>query len=218
MNIKWYGHAAFRIMTAGGTRIIIDPYQTGFSGGALSYGTITDEADIVITSHDHGDHNYVKGIQGDYVHIKTANDFTIRNVKMRLIPSFHDTSKGKERGNNLISVIKADELIVAHLGDLGHGLPQNAIKEMGPVDILLLPVGGFYTIDAGVATKVMNAVNPKLTIPMHYRTQKCSFPITTVEEFTKGKKNVRTIKGSEIEVSKESLPKEPEIVVLQHAL
>ncbi|HVO65549.1 MAG TPA: MBL fold metallo-hydrolase [Syntrophales bacterium] len=218
MNIKWYGHAAFKITTGGGTRIIIDPYQAGFSGGALSYGSITDEADIVITSHDHGDHNYVKSVQGDYVHIKTANDFTIRNVKMRLFPSFHDTSKGKERGNNLISVINADELTLAHLGDLGHELPQDAIKEMGPVDILLLPVGGFYTIDAAAATKVMNDINSKITIPMHYRTEKCSFPITTVQEFTKGKKNVRTMRESELAVTKESLPEEPEIVVLQHAL
>ncbi|HYA13427.1 MAG TPA: MBL fold metallo-hydrolase [Syntrophales bacterium] len=218
MKIKWYGHAAFKITTAGGTRIIIDPYQTGFSGGTLSYGSITDEADIVITSHDHGDHNYMKDIRGKCYRIKAEGDYEIREVKIKLIPTFHDSSKGKERGNNLISVIAVDGLTLTHLGDLGHDLSREILRTIGAVDILLLPVGGFYTIDAAAATKVMNDVNPKITIPMHYRTDKCSFPITTVQEFTKGKTNVRTMRESELAVTKESLPKELEIVVLQHAL
>jgi len=218
MNIKWYGHAAFKITTAGGTRIIIDPYQSGFSGGAISYGNIADEADIVITSHDHGDHNYVKEIRGKYDHIKTEGDYEIRNVKIKLIPTFHDSSKGKERGNNLISVIAADGLTLAHMGDLGHDPGKDVLRMIGAVDILLLPVGGFYTIDAKTATKVMNDINPKVTIPMHYRTEKCSFPITTVHEFTQGKNNARTLQETELEITKESLPKEPGIVVLQHAL
>ena len=218
MIIKWYGHAAFKITTASGTRIIIDPYQSGFSGGAISYGNIADEADIVITSHDHGDHNYVKEIRGKYDHIKAKGDYEIRDIKIKLIPTFHDTSKGKERGNNLISVIAADGLTLAHMGDLGHDPGKDILQMIGAVDILLLPVGGFYTIDAKVATNVMNDINPKITIPMHYRTEKCSFPITTVHEFTKGKDNTRTLRESELEITGESLPKGPEIVVLQHAL
>ena len=218
MNIKWYGHAAFKITTASGTKIIIDPYQSGFSGGALSYSRIADEADIVITSHDHGDHNNVKDIQGKYDHIKAEGNYEIRNVKIKLIPTFHDSSRGKERGNNLISVIAADGLTLVHLGDLGHDPGQEILRMIGAVDILLLPVGGFYTIDAGAATKIMNDINPKVTIPMHYRTKKCSFPITTVQEFTKGKNNARTLQESELEITKESLPKETEILVLQHAL
>jgi L-ascorbate metabolism protein UlaG (beta-lactamase superfamily) len=218
MHIKWYGHAAFKITTDNGTRIIIDPYQSGFSGGALSYGKIADEADIVITSHDHGDHNHVKDIRGKYDHIRAEGNYEIRNVKIKLIPTFHDSSKGKERGNNLISVIMADGLALAHLGDIGHDPGPDILRVIGAVDILLLPVGGFYTIDAVTATKIMDDINPKVAIPMHYRTEKCSFPITTVHEFTRGKKNIRTLRESELEITEESLPKEPEIVVMQHAL
>jgi len=218
MHIKWYGHAAFKITTDNGTRIIIDPYQSGFSGGALSYGRIADEADIVITSHDHGDHNYVKDIHGKYDHIRTEGNYEIRNVKIKLIPTFHDSSKGEERGNNLISVIATDGLTLVHMGDLGHDPGREILRIIGAVDILLLPVGGFYTIDAVAATKIMNDINPKVTIPIHYKTERCGFPITTVHEFTKGKNNVRTLQKSELEITKESLPKEPEIVVMQHAL
>lgn len=218
MNIEWYGHAAFKITTEKGTRIIIDPYQSGFSGGALSYRTIDDEADIVITSHDHGDHNYIKSIRGKYDHIKKEGSYESKGVKIETLPTFHDTSSGKERGDNLLSVISADGITLLHMGDLGHELDQKILTKIGKVDVLLLPVGGFYTIDAQTATKVMNNIRPPITIPMHYRTEKCSFPITTVAEFTRGKKNVQVLPKSEVKITAEALPKEPEIIVLQHAL
>jgi L-ascorbate metabolism protein UlaG (beta-lactamase superfamily) len=218
MKIKWYGHAAFLVTTAKGTRIIIDPYEDGSFDGALAYGKIKDEADIVITSHDHADHNYVKDLPGKFTHIKKEGSFEVKGVKIRTIPVFHDTSAGKERGHNLISVIEADGLILAHMGDLGHTLDAGALKEIGHPDIMLLPVGGFFTIDAATAQKVMKAVQPLITIPMHYKTPKCAFPIAPVEDFTRGQKNVRVLKESTITVTKEDLPQAPEIVVLQYAL
>jgi len=218
MNIEWYGHAAFKITTKKGTRIIIDPYQSGFSGGALSYRTIDDEADIVITSHDHGDHNDTKSIRGKYDHIKKQGSYEIKGIKLETLPTFHDTSSGKERGDNLLSVISADGIKLVHLGDLGHDLDPETLKKIGKVDVLFLPVGGFYTIDAQTATKVMNNIRPAITIPMHYKTEKCSFPITTVAEFTRGKKNVQVLPKSDVEITAETLPKEPEIIVLQHSL
>jgi L-ascorbate metabolism protein UlaG (beta-lactamase superfamily) len=218
MKIKWYGHAAFLITTAGGTKIIIDPYEDGSFNGALTYGKIKDEADIVITSHDHADHNYIKDLPGKYTHISKKGSYDAKDLKIRMIPAFHDESAGKERGRNLISVIAADGLVLAHMGDLGHLLNAGELKEIGRVDIMLLPVGGFFTIDAATAHKVMKAVGPAITIPMHYKTPKCAFPIAPVEDFTGGRKNVRVLKESTITVTEEDLPKEPEIVVLQYAL
>jgi len=218
MKIKWYGHAAFQVTTVSGVKIIIDPYQSGAFGGALSYGKISDHADIVLTSHDHDDHNHTKDIQGKFVHIKKEGSYDIKNIKIRAIPSFHDPSKGKERGENLIFIIHADGIAVVHVGDLGHVLDKGLIKETGRADILLLPVGGFYTIDAQEATKVMNDLAPVVTIPMHFKTEKCNFPIATFEEFTKGKKGVQIMNTSEIEITKETLPKTPQIIVLQNAL
>jgi L-ascorbate metabolism protein UlaG (beta-lactamase superfamily) len=218
MKIKWYGHSAFKISASKGTRIIIDPYESGSFGGALSYDKIEDEAGIVMTSHDHADHNYIKSIKGKYKHISKAGDYEIQSVKIKAIPSFHDSLGGKKGGDNLIFVITTDGLNLVHMGDIGHSLDSELLKKIGKVDILLLPVGGFFTIDAVQAAKLMNTLQPSVTIPMHYKTEKCNFPITPVEEFTKNQSNVRVLKESEIEIKKDNLPKKPEIIVLRHAL
>ncbi len=218
MEIKWYGHAAFRIVTQEGTRIILDPFESGYKGGLLSYGRIEDEAHIVITSHDHGDHSYINDIRGTYDRIREEGAFAVRDVAIRTISTFHDDIQGQRGGRNLVSVISADGLVVAHAGDLGHALDAETLKRVGAVDILLLPVGGFYTIDAETATRVMKDIAPAVTIPMHYRTDKCKFPIAGVEDFTRGKTNVRVSKKPVLKIAKETLPREPEIIVLQHAL
>jgi len=218
MKIKWYGHAAFNITTDDGIRIIVDPYLSGAFGGALSYGKIQDEADLVLTSHDHDDHNYIKDIKGKFVHINNAGTKSVKGVNIKAIPTYHDPSKGKERGTNLIFVIEAEGLRVVHAGDLGHTLAKETIKDIGHVDILLLPVGGFYTIDPKEATKVMEDIKPVVTIPMHFKTEKCNFPIAPVEDFTKGKKNVKLAGTSEVAFTSATLPKTPEIIVLQYAL
>ena len=217
MLIKWYGHAAFRITTAPGVTIIIDPYEPGAFGGAISYQPITDPADIVLISHDHADHNCTSTIAGAYREVRKEGVYDIRGVRIMAIPTFHDPSQGSERGRNLIFVIEADGLKVVHLGDLGHLLDRDAITKIGETDVLMLPVGGFFTIDAEAATQVMNDIRPSIAIPMHFKTEKVGFPIAGTDEFTRGKKRVRTIDGHEIEVVKESLPGEPEIVVLGYA-
>ncbi|MBN1473432.1 MAG: MBL fold metallo-hydrolase [Syntrophaceae bacterium] len=218
MKIKWYGHAAFKITTDNGTRIIIDPYESGAYDGALAYGIIDEEADIVLTSHDHADHNYVKTISGKYVLVDKAGEYDMRGVKIKAFPSFHDKSLGKERGNNLIFVIACDDLILAHTGDIGHALDADLLKQIGKTDIVLLPVGGFFTIDAAEATKMIDSLAPAVTIPMHYKTEKCAFPIALVEEFTRNQDNVRVLDKSEIDFKKENLPTKPQIIVLRYAL
>ncbi len=187
MKLKWYGHSAFKLTTDKGVRIIVDPYEPGFGNGGLTYGKIADEADLVLTSHDHGDHNYIRDIKGKFTRIEKEGSYTIAGVTVTAIPCFHDPSHGKDRGKNLIFVIEADSLKVVHVGDLGHVLSPDILQKLGSVDVLLLPVGGFYTIDAKEATEVMNAVKPRVTVPMHYKTEKCAFPITGVDEFTRGK-------------------------------
>ncbi len=111
-----------------------------------------------------------------------------------------------------------DGVRVCHLGDLGHELDSNQMAEIGNVDVLLVPVGGFYTIDAKEATKVCEKLKPRLVIPMHYKTDKSSYPIAGVDDFLKGRKNVRRLGVSEIEIKKEQLPAIMETLVLEHAL
>ncbi len=215
MKIKWYGHAAFKITTDSGLRIIIDPYRPG---GGLSYGKITDEADIVLTSHDHDDHNYVNDIQGAFVHINTKGDHEAKGIRIKAVPCFHDPSKGRERGKNLIFAIEADGLRIVHMGDLGHALDTTLIGELGAVDVMFLPVGGFYTIDSSEAGTVMSDVKPSITIPMHYKTEKCDYPITGIENFIRGKEKVKKTGLTEITIDRKSLPSTPEIIVLDYAL
>lgn len=218
MKIKYYGHAAFQITTDGGIKIIIDPYQSGAFSGALAYGKITDEADVVLTSHDHDDHNYIGDIRGSFTKIGAAGEYETKGIRVRAVHTYHDQSKGSERGNNLIFAVEADGLTIIHAGDLGHVLDEETLSKIGGADVLLLPVGGFYTINAGEATKIMETMSPSITVPMHYKTAKCDFPIASVEDFTEGRVNVKKLSDAVLEITKATLPQQPEIVVLKHAL
>ena len=218
MKIKWYGHAAFLITSDQGTKIIIDPYEPMAFGGQLSYGKINDQADIVITSHDHADHNYTKELSGTPQVVRGTGSKTIKGISMKGIPTYHDPSKGSERGLNTIFNLKIDDIQLCHLGDLGHLLSDKELAEIGPVDILLIPVGGLFTIDPKEATRVAEQIKPKIVIPMHFKTEKCGFPIAPVEDFLKGKKNTRRPKTSEANFGQSTLPQQMEIVVLEYAL
>lgn len=218
MKIKWYGHAAFLITSDQGVKIITDPYESGAYGGQLSYGKIKDQADIVLTSHDHADHNDTKSLLGSPQIIQGSGSKTVKGISFKGIPTYHDPSNGSERGANIIFTFSVDGIQVCHLGDLGHILSEKELAEIGPVDLLLIPVGGYYTIDAKEATRVAEQIKPKVLIPMHFKTGKCGFPIAPVEDFLKGKTRLRQPKASEVAFDKATLPQQMEIAVLEHAL
>jgi L-ascorbate metabolism protein UlaG (beta-lactamase superfamily) len=218
MKVKWYGHAAFLITTDQGIKIITDPYEPGAFGGGIAYGPIPDQADIVLVSHDHADHNYVQGIKGKPQVVKGTGSHKARNLEFKGIAAYHDGRKGSERGQNTIFCFSVDGVKVCHLGDLGHVLSDAEAKQIGPVDLLLMPVGGVYTIDPAQATQTAQKLSPKIVIPMHYKTPHCGFPLAQVEDFTSGKAGVKTARGDEVEIKKEKLPQTPEIIVLHPAL
>jgi L-ascorbate metabolism protein UlaG (beta-lactamase superfamily) len=215
MRIKWLGLASFLITTDNGIRIVTDPYQTG---GELAYGEISESADIVTVSHDHFDHNNVSAIQGNPEVLKKPGHFEVKGIGFQGIASLHDDVGGRARGKNTIFCFDVDGMRICHLGDLGHGLRGEHISGIGSVDIILLPVGGVYTIDAKIATMICEQIKPTMVIPMHYRDGKCHFPIATVDDFLKDKENVRRLDTSHIEIQKEELPATTEIVVLKSAL
>ena len=218
MKIKWYGHAAFLITSDKGTKFIIDPYEPGAFGGQLSYGKIKDQADIVLTSHDHADHNYTQDLPGTPQVVKGSGSKTVKGISMKGISTYHDPSQGSERGANTIFTIKINHIQLCHLGDLGHLLSDKELAEIGPVDILLIPVGGLFTIDPKEATGVAEQIKPNVLIPMHFKTGKCGFSIAPVEDFLKGKTNIGRPKVSEVTFDKATLPPQMEILVLEHAL
>jgi len=212
MKIKWLGHAAFAITSKSGDAIITDPY----TAGTVGYRGINVKADIVTVSHQHDDHNDTKSLAGKPQVIDKKGEYEVSGIKIKGIPCFHDESGGKERGNNIIFVYEIDGIRIAHLGDLGHALSKEQLDKMGRIDILLIPVGGYFTIDAGMATEVANQISPKVVIPMHYKTELVNLPIVSVDDFTKDKKNVKKINASEMAIEKETLPAHQEIWVLQY--
>jgi len=218
MKVKWLGHAAFVLTAADNTRLITDPYVPGAYNGAVGYGPIQEAVQGVTVSHEHADHNGVQGLPGKPQVIRGKGEFTVGKVKITGVDSYHDNSAGSQRGTNTIFRFEIDGLVLCHLGDLGHLLPGATAKALGRVDVLLVPVGGFFTIDATEAQAVTRQLGPRVVIPMHFKTPKLDFAIAGVDDFLKGQKNVKRIGRSEVEIVSAQLPKETETWVLEPAL
>jgi L-ascorbate metabolism protein UlaG (beta-lactamase superfamily) len=215
MKIKYLGHSAFVITSDAGVKIITDPYETGPN---LRYGEIAESADIVTVSHDHHDHGNVAAVRGNPKVVRSTGRSTAKGIEFGGIVSYHDEAKGKLRGNNTIFCFEVDGIRVCYLGDLGHLLDDKQVKEIGGVDILFIPVGGYYTIDAKAATQVCNQLKPKVILPMHYKTEKDFPEIAGVDEFLRGKTNVRRLDASQVEFKRGELPATSQIIVLKPAL
>lgn len=215
MRVKWLGHSCFLITSRGGLRVITDPYAVG---GGINYSPIKETADVVVVSHGHDDHSNVSAVQGKPEVVKGDGKKTARGIQFKGIATYHDASQGKRGGLNTVFCFTIDDIKLCHLGDLGHVLSPEQVSEIGAVDILFVPVGGFYTIDASVASQVCDQLKPKIVIPMHFKTPKCDYPIAGVEDFLRGQKNARRVGGSEVDFERERLPAATEIVLLRPAL
>jgi len=215
MKIKYLGHSAFVITSNKGVKIIADPYATGPD---LTYGEITESADIVTVSHGHHDHNNVDAVKGNPEVVNRAGRSEAKGIEFNGVTSAHDEAGGRLRGGNIIFCFEVDGVRVCHLGDLGHRLDDKQLKELGSVDVLLIPVGGNYTVDAKVATEVCNQLKPRVVIPMHYRTEKGLAGISGVEGFLSGKANVSRPGSSQAEFKPGELPATGQIIVLKPAL
>lgn len=179
MKLSWLGHACFLLETADGS-IVFDAYEPNYVPG-LKLPPLA--ADMSVSSHLHGDH-----------HCPEAVKLSRRRpgFKLQELECFHDECGGENRGKNTIHILDAEDIRLVHLGDLGHPLSSEQLATLGKVDILLIPVGGFYTIDAKLAFELVKALKPRLTIPMHYRGEGFGFDvISPVDEFAALFENVR---------------------------
>lgn len=213
MKIKYLAHASFLITANDGTKIITDPYK---AGDGFKYGAITESADIITISHEHGDHNYTEGIGGSPEIIRDSA--TVKGITFKAVPTAHDDKGGSERGKNMAMCFSVDGVRIVHLGDLGHLLTDNQVVEIHKTHVLLIPVGGHFTIDAAAAKEVADQLRARVIIPMHYKTDKCELPIDGVDEFLKSRDNVTMVDGSEIEFTVPRLPSSPQIMVLKPSL
>lgn len=180
MIISCIGHAEFLLEMDNGLRIVTDPYDD-----TCGYPVLPVKAEAVLVSHGHHDHNAVDNVQGASRIIDTAGEHTLApDVKITAVPCFHDEAGGSKRGRNLMFLIQAEGLRVAHLGDLGHLPTEEQAAALAPVDVLMLPVGGFYTIDAATARETARLLQAQVILPMHYRTSaNADWPIAPVEDF-----------------------------------
>ena len=217
MKVKWLGHACFLLTSDSGLRIMTDPYTAGVFG--LNYEPPSETADVVTVSHEHGDHNNVAAVKGNPQVVRGVGSQEAKAIRFRGVASAHDRSSGKERGSNTIFCFALDGINVCHLGDLGHELSDQGVADIGDVDVLLIPVGGNFTIDAAVADRVCQKLAPKVVIPMHFKNDRCpGFPVAGVDEFMGRRQLVRAIPGSEVELKKEELSATTETIVLRPAL
>lgn len=217
MKVRFLGHAAFLLTASDGTRIVTDPYVPGAFGGAITYGPITEPADFVTVSHNHLDHNNAAGVPGEHMTIRSSGPRKAGAVTVTGFDCCHDEHGGRDRGANIIFVFEDSGLRLAHCGDIGH-LPTAQAHAIGLVNVLLVPVGGHFTIGPAEARKTAELLGARVIIPMHYKTSKTNMPIVGVEEFLKGQGNVKRAGRSEVELTPATLPDAPTIVVLEHAL
>jgi L-ascorbate metabolism protein UlaG (beta-lactamase superfamily) len=191
--------------------ILTDPYNE-----ELPYNKITDKPDYVTVSHDHFDHNAVDLLEGSPEVIKKSSGFEDDNISVKGISVYHDDAEGDKRGENIIFIINTDGYKIAHLGDLGHELNKEDLNRLKDIDILLIPVGGNYTIDAKKAKNIVDDINPKIVLPMHYKTDILDFPITGVDEFLSyfEKESIEIFDGPEVEF--DELPLNKKLYLLDH--
>lgn len=166
MEIFYLGHSCFKIKGKEAV-VVMDPYDPyiGFTMPKV-------EADIVTISHQHKDHSFAEGVQGNPFVISEPGEYEIKEVEVLGFDTFHDSEKDAERGRNTVYYFKIDGFGLVHLGDLGYKLSPEQIEDLNEVDVLFVPVGGVYTLDAVGAHEVVDQIQPKIVIPMHFRTEK----------------------------------------------
>lgn len=214
MKITWVGHACFLIEGEGG-RVLTDPYDT-----KVPYRPPDFDVDVVLVSHEHSDHNAVERVKGSPVVIRGEGEHTAHGMTFRGIASFHDEAGGRKRGTNTIFAFEMEGVLLAHLGDLGASLTAAQSDALRDADVVFVPVGGFFTIGADEAAALVRSLpRVRVAIPMHFKTDRLPivFPISTVDKFAKRMENVRRIGGSEVTLTRASLPKSQEVWILEHA-
>jgi len=169
MNITWYGHSCFKIQTkphrgSEDITIFTDPFDK-----RIGLRPPQGNANIITISHSHYDHNNATALKGEPSIIDAPGEYSIKNIQIEGVDSFHDKKEGSERGRNAIFIIKSEDLKICHLGDLGHILSEDQVEKIGDIDVLMIPVGGKYTISPKEAENVVSQLEPKIILPMHYK-------------------------------------------------
>jgi L-ascorbate metabolism protein UlaG (beta-lactamase superfamily) len=209
LQLKWHGHACFEITD--NTTLVIDPHD----GRSIGIPPPMTQADIILVSHNHYDHNSVKTVEKPSSKVITDDRRrSVDNIEIKGFKVYHDEEKGAKRGYNIMYKFIVDDISFLHMGDLGHELDDKTIKDIGTVDILMIPVGGTFTIDGKTAWRIIKMIKPGIIVPMHYKIGGLSIPVQGIDQFLECNPGVKVVKvGNEIDIEKEDMPKEQEIWV-----
>lgn len=215
MIITWQGHACFKLQDKigpDGVTVATDPFGKEFGLKVPNF-----EADIVTSSHNHKDHNNVSALRGNPFIIDCAGEYDIKNVLIEGIDSFHDDQDGAERGKNIIFRFEIEGISIVHLGDLGKVLDSSQLEKLAGTDIILIPVGGKYTINAKQAVEVISQIEPRIIIPMHYKVDNLKIEgLDSVDKFVK-EMGIAPTYEDKLKISKRDLPSEEmELVILKY--
>jgi len=215
MEISHIGHSCFRLKGKDLT-IVIDPYDP-----KIGYKLPRLSANVLLTTHFHYDHHNIDGIKDYELLIEYPGEYETKNIFIYGLPTFHDHKQGAERGKNTIYLVEINGFSILHLGDLGHELQQTTLEKIGNVDVLMIPVGGTYTIDAEVAAKVISSIEPGIVIPMHYKTDDLTgiSDLAGLDKFMDEmgmENNIKKMETLKL-TSHNDIPQETEIVILNQA-
>ena len=217
MKIKWLGVACFLITSDKGLKIVMDPYEID-PRGSIKHAPVTEYADIVTVSHEHGDHNHTSDLQGNPEIIRGVGKHLVKGIEFLGVGSYHDNVSGAQKGPNTIFCFTVDGIRVCHCADLGHTLNSDALKSIGHVDVLMFPTGGPpQTIDLDEAIALWDKMKPGVVIPMHFRNSKLTFPRYGAEDIIKRKPNAIQTGKSEVEFTAGKVPS-GQIMILEPAL
>lgn len=209
MEIMWYGQACFRLRSRG-LAVVTDPYSPEIG---LKLPRLT--ATIVTVSHQHEDHNYIDAIKGPPFIISGPGEYEIEGIFVIGVGTYHDAKQGQERGKNTAYLIEFEGLTICHLGDLGHVLTQEQVEQLNSVDILLIPVGGKYTLNGSKAAEVVGLLEPKIVVPMHYKVPGLNVQVEGASRFLKELAVEPPSKLELLTISKSQLPDETRVVLLE---
>ena len=179
MKLTWLGHSSFLLEESTGTTIVTDP----FKGANVGYDMPKVSADIVTVSHTHGDHDNISAVDGDPAVLNKVGAYEIGGVHILARRTYHDNVKGAKRGENLVFKYRMDGVDVCHMGDIGEDCNAMLVESLMPVNVLLIPVGGTYTVDAAEAKEYVDKIMPDVVVPMHYKTKDCDMNIDKLNEF-----------------------------------
>ncbi len=210
MEITWLGHSCFKLKGKQVT-VITDPFSPG-----LGYTLGKVSAQIVTVSHPHAGHAYIQGVGGEPRIIKGPGEYEAGGVLTVGVHTHHDNEKGGQRGKNTAYVIDVDDVMICHLGDLGHVLTAEQVADINAVDVLLVPVGGVSTIDAAQTAQILSQLEPKIFFLMHYKTDVLKRELETVDRFLKEMGVKEAVPQPKLTVNKNSLPLTMQVVVLSY--